>query len=330
MRLRREISIWAFDTAGNGGDHLRYFDLHADTLTAAFQQQQSFTENTLHVDLKRTCVWERYIQTLAVFVPDELHGEEAWQYGNGVLDYAYKCDELHLLHTSAELTGDKQRLNGLLAVENGAILGGRIDRLAELRDLGVKLFGLTWNGSNELGHGCMSGCSEGLTPLGKEAVAEMQRLGMTVDVAHLNEAGFWDAVSLLDGPLVVSHTASAAVCPHPRNITDRQFEAIRDRGGLVGLNLCAEHLGAEDAESRISQFEKHLLHFLELGGENTLAVGADWDGTDLPEEWHGISVISRLYERLSQQSAYADVADKIFFGNCYDFFTLALTKGPIK
>ena len=97
---------------------------------------------------------------------------------------------------------------------------------------------------------------------------------------------------------------------------DDQFALIRDRGGLVGLNLCGSQLG----EQSFQQLERHLEHYLSLGGEHTVAFGCDFDGTDLPEEWGGIQVMERLYGYLCRKNYDAACLDRLFFSNCNDFF----------
>lgn len=85
------------------------------------------------------------------------------------------------------------------------------------------------------------------------------------------------------GPFIASHSVSASIYPHARNLKDEQFAAIRQAGGLVGLNVCASQLGAQTFE----QLERHFYHYLSLGGERVVAFGCDFDGTDVPEDWQG-------------------------------------------
>ncbi len=145
----------------------------------------------------------------------------------------------------------------------------------------------------------------------------MERQGILPDVSHLNERGFWDVAAVTTRPFIASHSVSAAVHPHPRNLTDAQFEELRRRGGLVGLNLCREQLGGRSFD----QLERHLYHFLERGGERILGFGCDLDGTDLPPEWNGIAVMERLYDHLARKNYDETCLERLFFGNCSDFFS---------
>lgn len=313
---------------------MRLFDLHCDTLYKCCRKGGNLEENTGQLDWKRGHHYSPWVQVMAAWIPDTARGEAAWNLGCSMLHFAHEQVDVYPDHwrmiRAAEDLPDQEEKNGparmMLAVEGGAVLGGKLDRLQDLAELGVRMITLTWNGSNELGNGCASGSEEGLTPLGKEAVRRMESLGILPDVSHLNEAGFWDVAEIANGPFVATHSVSAVVHPHPRNLTDAQFRTIRDCGGLVGLNLCADHLGEQSFE----RLERHWEHYLSLGGESTVAFGCDLDGTDLPEDWQGIAVMERLYAYFLRRNYSQDWLDRLFFQNARDFFDKALTsRGPV-
>ena len=308
---------------------MRLFDLHCDTLTECYDKGENLLENHRHVDLARGGKLEAWAQLFAVWMPDSLRGEAAFDRCCAVLDFAREQagrypGRLGIVEDAAGLrdTLDSGRCAGILTVEGASALAGDLRHLEDLAARGVKLITITWNGSNELGHGCLSGCPDGLTPFGKRAVRRMEELSILPDVSHLNEAGFWDVAETAAGPFLASHSVSAALCSSPRNLDDRQFAAIRDRGGLVGINFCAGQLGEQTFEA----IERHLDHYLSLEGGLTVAFGADLDGTDLPHGWGGIQVMERLYDYLCRKNYDAVCLDRVFFGNCYDFFLRALTK----
>ncbi len=303
---------------------MRLFDLHCDTLTECYQKQETLLQNHRHVDLIRGEKLEAWAQLFAVWIPDGVRGEAAFEYGCAVLDFARAeaeryADRLRIVEDAEGLKTalDTGRCAGILTVEGAAVLAGDLRHLDDLASRGVKLITLTWNGTNELGHGCLSGCPDGLTAFGKAAVKRMEELSILPDVSHLNEAGFWDVAETFSGPFLATHSVSAALCASPRNLKDSQFAEIRRRGGLVGLNFCASQLGEQSFEA----IERHLDHYLSLDGGNTVAFGADLDGTDLPADWGGIQVMERLYDYLCRKNYDASCLDKVFFSNCYDFFT---------
>lgn len=301
---------------------MRLFDLHCDTLYECDRQNCELWENALDLDVKRGLALDAFVQVFAAFIPDELRGTAAQDHGLRLLDLAAAQAELYsqLLPVKSaddlDAAAKTHRCGMLLAVEGGAVLGGELSMVDELARRGVKLLTLTWNGDNELACGCMSGRKEGLSDFGKAALLRMGEVGILPDVSHLNEAGFWDVAETVKGPFLATHSLSAAVCSHPRNLTDAQFDCIRDRGGLVGLNLCTAHLGA----GNFAAFERHLAHFLERDGAHTVAMGCDLDGTTLPPEWPGLDTLSALWRQLLQDGFGTETCDRLFYKNAYEFF----------
>src|SRR3970282_1880475 len=103
--------------------------------------------------------------------------------------------------------------------------------------LGVRAMTLTWSLRNDLGDGILGSSDYGLTSFGKDVIKEMNRLGMIVDVSHLNERGFWDAINICEKPLIASHSDCKALCRHPRNLSDDQIKAIAAKGGVIRINF---------------------------------------------------------------------------------------------
>ena len=297
---------------------MRLFDLHCDTLYECETRGCSLESNPLHIDLRRGCRYAPWRQVFAVWMPDTLRGEAAFERCCAVLDYARQQADKHpnLLHWCTDSIDVDSPCGGLLAVEGGSALAGRLDTIEALAARGVRLLTLTWNGSNELGHGSLSDCVEGLTAFGKRVVSALERQGLVVDVSHLNDAGFWDVAQQAQRPFIASHSLSRTVTAHPRNLTDQQFSEICRRKGVVGVNYCTSHRGGTSPE----KLYRHIDHFLSLGGEQTVAVGGDLDGTKLPSEWGGIAFAERLADFLSGKGYSDELIDRIFFVNAAEFF----------
>ena len=302
---------------------MRLFDLHCDTVYELYHRGESLQRNNLHVDLARASRFPAWSQVFAVWIPDEWRGERAVDGCDAMLRFAKRqfdecADRIVLVQNGAQMQDALRhgKCAAWLSVEGGAALGGRLDRVQTLAEHGVRILTLTWNGENELGHGCLSPCDAGLTPFGKAVLAEMERVGMLVDVSHLNARGFDDVADRINGPFLATHSVSDAVFSHPRNLTDRQFAIIRDRGGLVGLNLCASQLG----EATFEGLRRHLDHFLTLGGEKALAFGCDLDGTALPENWDGIAVMEQIGDFFTRKNYSSTQIDRLFFKNAQEFF----------
>ena len=135
---------------------------------------------------------------------------------------------------------------------------------------------------------------------------------MLPDVSHLSEAAAWDVVRLGLGPVIASHANSRAVCAHTRNLSDDLFCAIRDSGGVVGLNLYTDFLGGEGMDAVV----RHVEHLLDLGGDRTLALGGDLDGCDtLGGGITGVQDYPRLYAALAARGYDAALLQALFSDN---------------
>ena len=190
------------------------------------------------------------------------------------------CDWLELVTDYRGLlrAREKNKMSMILSIENGIVMGDDLLYLRNFYRLGVRLMSLTWNYRNQLGDGV--GCANarrGLSAFGREVLREMERLGIIVDVSHLNERTFWHVVEATDGPVVATHSNAFNLCKHPRNLTDSQIRAIADRNGFIGLNFCNAFLSDSDKASA-HDVVKHARHIAEVGGIQVLAIGSDFDG----------------------------------------------------
>ena len=302
---------------------IRLFDLHCDTLGRGCDECCSIWENGGAIDLRRGRAFAPWVQAFAAFIPDNLRGEDAEERCVSLLDVADRWErehssEFHVVRTGADFADNCFACRALLTGENiGAI--GDITCLDRLRAHHVRAATLTWNGDNPWGSGCFGG-DNGLTALGMRAIERMRALGITVDVSHLNERGFWDVARRLKCPFIATHSCSATVTPHPRNLTDEQFRAVRDSGGIVGINLYHAHLGIPFNGDYFGAFARHLTHFLALDGEDTVCIGTDLDGMELPPILDGMTAIGHLYDYLLSRGLDAVLLDKVFYTNAYRFF----------
>ena len=306
---------------------MRYFDLHCDTIGECLSRGLPLRGNGLAVDLDRASGLAPYVQCYAVWLPDELRGEAAFRHfcdAAGLLDreVAASGGELLRCRTPKDLDWVEARgcRGAVLTVENGSVLGGKLEHVQDLKDRGVAMLTLTWNGENELGRGVLSPGDTGLTPFGRQAVKALERAGIVVDVSHASPELFWDVAELAEKPIVASHSNAKAVCGHPRNLTKEQFLAIRDRGGLVGLNFFQSFLNDRPQEASREDVLRHAEYFLALGGEDTLAMGSDFDGAKLPADLPGVEAIPGLYQMFLDRGYPEALVEKLFYGNAARFF----------
>ena len=177
---------------------------------------------------------------------------------------------------------------------------------------GFRISTLGWNESNVLTGSNQTG--EGLTDLGREYVRNAQELGILVDVSHISDAGFWDIMKITQVPVIASHSNSRAVCPHARNLTDDMFRAIRDTGGVAGINQFAEFLGEKPTLDTICD---HIFHFLEMDPEcRHIALGGDLDGCDaLAQGFEGVQSYPALAQRLLERGLTEEMVMNLYWNN---------------
>ena len=189
-----------------------------------------------------------------------------------------ECPWLAVVRTPAEAEQAKRegKLYAFLGIEGMAAMGEDTGILDGWAALGARLGTLTWNEENLLAAGAKADPQKGLTRLGWRVVRRMRELGMLVDVSHLNDGGFWDVIKLARGPVVASHSNCRALCDVPRNLTDNQLRAIRDTGGVVGLNVYHAFVCADPAQQTAEMLARHAAHMAEVMGVEHVACGFDF------------------------------------------------------
>lgn len=294
------------------------FDGHCDTPMELWMQAQPLRSNTLAVSLERgqrLGGWAQFFAFCTAWVAAKLPRPEifARALDNFEGQLRENEDRIALCRTDAEAETAMRlgKCAAFLSIE-GAEAVREDEGLLELAYArGVRMVSLVWNLPNGLAGSCQTG--EGLTAKGKSFFRRAQKLGMIVDVSHLSERAFWDMTELAEKPIVASHSNSFAVCPHPRNLTDDQFRAIRDLGGTAGLNLYGPFL-TEHSRATFDDVQWHLDHFLSLGGESHIALGADLDGCEvLPEGFSGVDDYNRLGEFLKNTGYSDETIQNLFF-----------------
>ncbi len=305
---------------------MRYFDLHCDTMTECCVKDKHIDKNDLHIDCQRAAEFDTYIQCYAVWIPDNLRGGAAFHRFQQVAErfseeILHHEQTMYQYRTLEDLAHSDSRHCAVLTVENAAALGGRLENIAEFAQFGVKLCSLTWNGENELGRGVRAPGNGGITPFGRQVVRELEKNRIVVDLSHASPELFYDVASISERPIVATHSNAKKVCRHARNLTDEQFDIIRLSGGLVGLNLYKGFLNDEPDRAAVTDVLRHAEHFLSLGGENTLAIGADLDGGEKNDfVVSGLEEVPELMEMFLRHNYSEMLVDKIFFKNADDFF----------
>lgn len=304
-------------------------DLHCDTLTD-WEYTSTGNPDTLD-DPKRVLSLSNiptdvhWAQFYAVFIPDEIRGQDAIDYYKANRDNFYRQMKLfnnRILpcRTAVDMhsTWKAGKTAAFLTVENGSALAGDLKRVKLLADDGVKALTLVWNGENELGSGHST--DHGLSHFGKAVIPEMERQGIIVDISHLNDSGFADFLKVAKKPFMATHSNSRAICSHKRNLTDDMILEMVQRDCLIGLNYYVKFIKDDGQVSSLDDIFSHIEHFFTLGAEKNLALGSDFDGAILPECLSNPTDAAGLYQYFISRGLSQDQAEGIMYRNAENFF----------
>lgn len=304
-------------------------DLHCDTLTD-FNFPDSDVEDSLN-DPQRAIAFSKmekgtkWAQLFALFIPDDLRGQDAIDFYNEYRDSFQRQIEKFSDITKQcrsfddiERAWENKKFASIFSVEGGSALAGDMDRVGVLADDGVKSLTLVWNGENEIGSGNTT--ENGLSDFGKKLIPELEKHNIIIDVSHLNDQGFYDLLEVAKEPFIASHSNSRTICNHKRNLTDDQIKEIVKRDGLIGLNYFTHFITEDGKVDSMDDLYAHIEHFISLGAEKHLALGSDYDGADVPEFLDSIEKSLDIYDYLISKGLSHEIADGIMFQNAYDFF----------
>lgn len=288
-------------------------DCHCDTLTELYNKNASLYENEQHFDIKRQIALGGGLQFCAIYVPTEVFRYQGGlRYTLCLLDkYNQEIKKLHengidvLQVRTAEDAGNvlKHKAATLLAIEEGGAIDGSLEALRCLYELGVRAMTLTWSNRNDIADGINEEATgSGLTLFGKQVVAEMNRLGMLVDVSHISTAGFWSVIETSTKPIIATHSNAKSLCPHPRNLNDEQIKALVQNGGLAGITFAGQFLEEDWRNACIESVYKHIDYMLNLiGNDDHIGFGSDFDGISHPPyNIQGVQDYKPLIEYLSK------------------------------
>ena len=322
----------------------RLVDMHCDTISEL--QRAATTDNLfknhLCVDMEGMKRAGTMVQFFACFVDGKeyVDGKSAgisrrqmdsksWNHAyTAVLDMIKRIRQeesegLRLAQNYEEIQENLQKnlISAIATVEEGGVLNGQTERLAELYDKGIRLVTLTWNYENCLGYpNSRDGfiMAQGLKKFGLETVEQMNTLGMMVDVSHLSDGGFWDCIRHSKSPIVASHSNARALCGHPRNLTDEMLRALSEKGGVAGLNFYPAFLQEKEELVTVQDIARHAAYMIEAAGEDVPAVGTDFDGFEckgVDGYISGPGEMEQVWEAMKRQGITERQMDKIWSGN---------------
>ena len=319
-------------------------DLHCDTISEMDDKRRkgievSLRENTMDIDLLRMRTGGYRCQCFSLFTylaALKERGETPFAHVCKLADYwddvISNNEDLICKGVSYEDILDHQaagKMTAVMTVEEGAVYEGKIENLHELYRRGVRISTLTWNFENELGYpnpiredGTTGAPDDtnGLTETGIEMIREMERLGVLVDISHLNDAGIRDVFRYTKGPVIATHSNARAECDHLRNLSDEMIRMLSERGGVTGINFCPFFLRTGENVAKCDDMIRHMRYLKKIGGIGCIALGSDFDGFDNDTEFGGAEGMQRLADAMGKAGFTSDEIEKVFYQNAMRVF----------
>ena len=225
---------------------MQVFDSHVDTPSQLIRLRNIGIDNRYgHVDfpkLRRGGVGGSFF---ALYTPAEMAPDAATRYALEMISAVYDAVDANPDYAALAFSPEEAAENtksGLISVfigmENGAPIQQSLSLLRTFYRLGVSYVTLTHNGDNAIADSAAEGKRwHGLSPFGKQVIAEMNALGMMIDLSHASDETFWDCIRLSEAPVIATHSCCRSLCNHRRNLTDEMLQALGEKDGYVGINF---------------------------------------------------------------------------------------------
>jgi membrane dipeptidase len=228
--------------------------------------------------------------------------------------------KLEEIHTALE----QDALSAIIHFEGAEPLDPPLESLQRFWEEGLRSIGIVWSRENAFGYGVpfefpgTPDVGPGLTDAGKELVRACNQLGILLDLSHLNEKGFWDVEKISKAPLVATHSCVHALCPSPRNLTDKQLDAIGASGGIVGVNFSVKFVrkdGEQNPDTPLRELVRHFCYIADRIGIDRLAIGSDFDGTTIPRDIGDVTGLPKVMAALRDGGFDEEALEKIALKN---------------
>lgn len=324
---------------------MKYIDFHCDTISELADHPDAGTlrHSRLCIDLEKLRKGGSAIQDFALFVDMKKCGDPWKRYQFLLACYqkelAQNQECLHPILSAEDvaLSAGEGKIGSMLSIEEGGVIGGSVTKLEQVWKDGVRLITLTWNYPNELGWpNGTEGPDKGITETGWMIMDRMDELHMIVDTSHLNDQGTREVLARRKRAPVASHSDARALTPVPRNLPDDLIRAFGEKGGLIGLNFSRNFIGSKAVnmlEGRtdidftkgpvrctlIRDMVRHARHLMDVGGEDTVCLGTDFDGIEPFLELKDASEMPRLASAMKKEGFTESQIEKIFWKNAADY-----------
>ena len=328
---------------------MNIIDMHCDTIYEISEAKKrgeavSLRDGNLMVNLEKIKQGGYSVQNFALFVKQEM-GVSSFEMAKELVtifkgEIKNNNDVISQVTTAEEILQNQraEKLSAFLTIEGGEAIEGSLDKLHYFYEQGVRMMSLTWNFPNEIGYPNFRqgfdfftpNLENGLSAIGIDVVRTMDDLGMIVDVSHLSDKGFYDVLEHTTKPFVASHSNARAISPWVRNLSDDMIVKLAERGGVAGLNFCADFLrsqrkkemidsiglmASEQAKAGFEDIVTHAKHIAKVGGVECIGIGSDFDGIPLYDGMPTPDTMPLLAEYFCNNGFHQREVDKIFGGN---------------
>ncbi|MEM7345509.1 MAG: dipeptidase [Chloroflexota bacterium] len=270
-------------------------------------------------------------ETFEIPLPPRLKHKYALRYTHGMLAQLLQIveqaeGELQIVRTAAELETCLQNdiFAIVLHIEGAEAIDTNLDSLHVFHAAGLRSLGPVWSRPTKFAEGVPFAfpagpdIGEGLTEAGVALTKACNKLNIMIDLSHLNEKGFWDIARLSDAPLVATHSNAYALCPSPRNLTDKQLDAVAESGGVVGINYHVGFLredGNSFMETSLTEIVRHARYIADRIGIDHVALGSDFDGAKMPDDLKDAAGLPKLMTAFQEAGFDDNALAKIAYQN---------------
>lgn len=324
---------------------INFFDGHNDMLLRLWHKNDwgaaafLHSDGSGHIDRKRMTTGNMNGGFFAIFIPSgkrnmlavepigQKHALTQCLKMIDIFDLICETDFAPLCKKS-DVKKPTGKIRAILHIEGAEMISKNLDELDILYQRGVRSIGPLWSRSNLFGHGAPLSFpgspdqGDGLTDAGKALITACEERQILIDLSHLNEAGFWDVAACSERPLMATHSNAHALCPAPRNLTDRQIDAIAERDGIVGACFASAYLrkdGKKQTDTPLELILHQLDYLVSRLGEDGVGLGSDFDGAVIPAAIGDCSGLPALNQALLTNGFGVVLTKKICAGNWQRF-----------
>lgn len=265
---------------------MKVVDLHCDVLEklSRFEDADFRNDSRIYSNFERLKAGNVKIQVFAIFIHPKIPQEQKFQEALRQIEAFHKnvLKEPEMVHIKDWKQIDELeegQIGAVLSLEGCDAIDEDLEKLEIILDAGVKIVGLTWNYENKVGYGSLEDSTKGIKPFGKKVIELLNERDIIIDVAHLNEKGFYELLPLAK-KVIASHCNSRTLCDHPRNLTDEQVKMLVKKGGRIHVVFYPPLIEKEKKTTTIEKLVEHIKYLANLVGVEHIGFGSDFDGMD--------------------------------------------------